>query len=290
MYLFNQKDNNLTQKHLLQTYLLHLITELGNSMSIETKVLDTQVYINGDGEKTIIMIHGWPDTHEIWDKQVDFFKNDFRCVTFTLPGFSKGDIKKYSLEDVIFEVDAIVNAVSPNDKVILMVHDWGCVFGYEYAMRYPDKIYKMIGIDIGDAASKEFMDSLSISAKLMVFSYQITLALGYLIKSDSIHKTMAKALKAKSNIDNIHSGMGLPYAMKWLGANGGMNNLKPINPTFPFFYAYGTKKPFMFHSKAWETKIKIQPTNEVRAFNSTHWVMVDRADEFNEAVRNWLIQ
>lgn len=39
------------------------------------------------------MIHGWPDTHEIWQQQVDFFKNDFTCVTFTLPGFEKGDTK-----------------------------------------------------------------------------------------------------------------------------------------------------------------------------------------------------
>src|SRR5690606_39196599 len=144
-------------------------------MSREIKVLDTQVFINGEGGKTIIMIHGWPDTHEVWNKQVDFFKNDFRCVTFTLPGFAKGGAKKYTLEDIVFEIESIVNTVSPNDKVILMVHDWGCVFGYEYAMRNPEKIDKMIGIDIGDASSKEFINSLSVQAKLMLFTYQMTL-------------------------------------------------------------------------------------------------------------------
>lgn len=259
-------------------------------MSNEIKVLNTKVYINGEGEQTIFMIHGWPDTHEVWKHQVSFFKNNFRCVTFTLPGFERGDNRKYSLEDILFEIDAVINSVCPNEKVILMLHDWGCVFGYEFAMRYPEKIAKMVAIDIGDATSPDFINSLSIPAKLMLFSYQIMLALGYVAKLDSIQKFMANALKARSNMDNIHAGMGLPYAMKWLGINGGMNNMKPIIPTFPFFYAYGTKKPFLFHSVKWETKIKMNPSNHVQAFNSSHWVMVDKADEFNKAVSEWLTQ
>ncbi len=54
-------------------------------------VQGTKVYINGEGKSVIVMIHGWPDTHEIWQRQVDFFKRDFTCVTFTLPGFEKND-------------------------------------------------------------------------------------------------------------------------------------------------------------------------------------------------------
>ena len=33
------------------------------------------------------MIHGWPDTYRLWDAQVAFFKDRYRCVRFTLPGF-----------------------------------------------------------------------------------------------------------------------------------------------------------------------------------------------------------
>lgn len=119
-------------------------------------VQGTKVYINGEGKSVIVMIHGWPDTHEIWQRQVDFFKRDFTCVTFTLPGFEKSDDGKYTLDDVVNRIKNIVDAVCPKSKAILMVHDWGCVFGYEYAMRYPDRIEKMVAIDVGDAASPEF--------------------------------------------------------------------------------------------------------------------------------------
>jgi pimeloyl-ACP methyl ester carboxylesterase len=114
------------------------------------------------------------------------------------------------------------------------------------------------------------------------------LALGWLTKNNFIHKTMAKGLKARSNFDNIHAGMGLPYAMRWLGANGGMKKLKPIEPPFPFFYTYGLKKPFVFQTEKWLNELQKNPANKVQAFDCSHWVMVDKADEFNEAVKNWL--
>lgn len=250
----------------------------------------TTVYIDGDGSSTIIMIHGWPDTHEVWHNQVGYFKKDYRCVTFSLLGFDKNDKGKYTLEDIVAQINDVVNAVCSTTKAIFFVHDWGCVFGYEYAMRYPEKIEKMVAIDVGDASSPEFEKTLSLKAKLMVFSYQFTLALGWLTKSDAIHKTMAKGLQAKSNFENIHAGMGLPYAMRWLGANGGLKNLQQINPSFPFFYTYALKKPFFFHTEKWTMELEKNPANKVQAFNCGHWVMIDKANEFNEAVKSWLLK
>jgi pimeloyl-ACP methyl ester carboxylesterase len=48
----------------------------------------------------------------------------------------------------------IVNSVSQKQKVILMLHDWGCVFGYEFYMRNKALVSAIIGVDIGDAQSK----------------------------------------------------------------------------------------------------------------------------------------
>ena len=256
-------------------------------------VSGTEVYIDGNKDKTIVMLHGWPDTHEIWQKQVDFFKENYTCVTFTLLGFTKNDDKKYTLDEIIQRIRDIVNTVSPDKKIILMLHDWGCVFGYEYAMRYADKVEKMIGVDIGDTSSKEFRDSLSVSAKMMLFTYQITLAIGYFSGDTigrAINKTIAKGLKARSNFDNIHRGMSLPYAMRWLGVAGGLKQLHQFKPSFPFFYCYATKKPFFFHSASWLNQLQKNTENKVQSFDCSHWVMVDKADEFNQSVKDWLIQ
>jgi pimeloyl-ACP methyl ester carboxylesterase len=32
------------------------------------------VFVEGDGPESIVMIHGWPDTYRLWDEQVAFFR------------------------------------------------------------------------------------------------------------------------------------------------------------------------------------------------------------------------
>ena len=35
---------------------------------------------------TLLMVHGWPDTHRLWDAQAAYLQTQWRCVRFTLPG------------------------------------------------------------------------------------------------------------------------------------------------------------------------------------------------------------
>jgi pimeloyl-ACP methyl ester carboxylesterase len=186
-------------------------------MKKTTTIAGTEVFFEGTGQRTIVMLHGWPDTHESWRQQIDYFKSEYVCVSFTMPGFSKDDHNKYSVSDVVERIRDIVDTVSPSDKVILLAHDWGCVFGYEYAMRYSDRVEKMIGMDVGDADSQDLQHSLSIAQKLMIFTYQVILAISFVsgkTVGTAIAKMVAKALQAKSNRENIHAGMSMPYAMR----------------------------------------------------------------------------
>jgi pimeloyl-ACP methyl ester carboxylesterase len=57
----------------------------GIEMKKEMLVDDTPVSIEGTGQDTIVMLHGWPDTHELWQQQIDCFKDNYVCVSFTMP-------------------------------------------------------------------------------------------------------------------------------------------------------------------------------------------------------------
>lgn len=255
------------------------------------RVVDTDVFIEGSGDQTIVMIPGWPDTHESWQQQVEFFREDYTCVSFSLPGFAKGDHSNHSLNDIVQRIKEIIDAVSPTDKVILLTHDWGCVFGNEYAMRHSERIDKMIGMDVGDIDSEPLQKSLNLVQKLMIFIYQIILALGFIGGEKigtGVGKFVATVLGAKSNKENIHRGMSMPYAMRWLGVNGGLENLLPMEPSFPFYYAYATQKPMMFHSQEWTQQLLQQPGNKVQSFDCGHWIMIEQADAFNASLEQWL--
>jgi pimeloyl-ACP methyl ester carboxylesterase len=248
------------------------------------------VFVEGEGTDTIVMIHGWPDTYRLWDPQVEFFKTRYRCVRFTLPGFdiNKGPQAR-SLEQLIQLFKAIIEHVSPQRPVTLMLHDWGCVFGYQFYMRYPSMISRIIGVDIGDPISLE--RDLSVPAKLAVVAYQLPLVLAGRIGGgfgDGLSRLVAKALRCESDPQYIFSGMSYPYDTTWFKTHGSYDAAVAFAPTCPMLFAYGTKKPFMFHSSAWSENLKQDPANAVQAFDTSHWVMRDRPEAFNQAVNSWL--
>lgn len=120
-----------------------------------------EVFQDGDRGRIVLMLHGWPDTRSLWDGQVDALSAQCRCVRFTLPGFEPGSRRRAtSLEEMLTLFDKVVDLVSPDRPIILLLHDWGCFFGYQYAMLRPDRIDRVIGIDIGDAGSPAHVASL----------------------------------------------------------------------------------------------------------------------------------
>jgi pimeloyl-ACP methyl ester carboxylesterase len=121
-------------------------------------VQGTEVFIEGQGEETIVCIHGWPDTHRLWDRTVQALQGRYRCVRFTLPGFEgppRQGQKALTLAELTARLLAIVDAVSPGQPVTLLLHDWGCVFGYELAARHPERVARIVAVDIAMHAHQD---------------------------------------------------------------------------------------------------------------------------------------
>lgn len=241
---------------------------------------------------TIVMIHGWPDTERLWDAQAAALSDRYRCVRFTLPGFDRTQLPRArSLDELVGFIERVCDAVSPDRPVVLLVHDWGCVFGYEFLMRNPSRVSRLIGVDIGDANSPDFMNSLSILQKLVIASYQLFLALAWLIGGsigDAMTRRMARALRCPSPAEHIGVGMTYPYFIQWTGRHGGYRNARQFDPPVPMLFLFGKRKPFMFHSAAWAEALARRPGCRVLGLRTGHWVMTDAPQAFTEAVVGWL--
>jgi pimeloyl-ACP methyl ester carboxylesterase len=256
------------------------------------KVDDIDVVIEGEGPETIVMIHGWPDTHRLWDRQVDALRTRFRCVRFTLPGFEPRHARQaYSLDEVVGIIGKVVGQTGAGGPVNLLLHDWGCVFGYQFAMRQPQLVRRVIGVDVGDAGSRRHLQETGTRAKALVIGYQLWLAAAWRIggrTGDWMARSMAGAAGAPGDRACIHSQMGYPYYVQWAGARGGYGGAKVFKPQSPMLFIYGKRKPFMFHSSAWAAELASRPGSGVLAFDTGHWVMVAQAEAFNAAVAAWL--
>lgn len=245
-----------------------------------------------DAAETIIFVHGWPDTWRLWDGQVASLASSYRCVRFTLPGFERrGPVRAYSLDDMVAFIAAVADKVSTDRPVALLLHDWGCLFGYEYAMRQPERVSRIVGVDIGNATSAAFRRSLGWRAKAMIAGYQLWLAAAWAIggrPGDRMTRWMARALRCPADPERIGAFMNFPYFIQWTGRHGSYRNNLPFEPAVPYLYLYGRRKPFMFHTAAWLDDVARRPGNRVVGVNAGHWVMCDAPDEFSHEVVSWL--
>jgi pimeloyl-ACP methyl ester carboxylesterase len=256
------------------------------------KIDDIEVQVDGRGDQAVLMIHGWPDTLRLWDAQVEALSPRFRCVRLTLPGFdlSRSD-RAYALDEVIATIRRVAEQSCPGQRVTLLVHDWGCLYGYQFALRHPELVARVIGVDIGDAGSRDHQAALGIKAKLMVLGYQLWLALAWRIGGglgDRLARWMAARLRCPAPPQCIGAQMGYPYAVRWFGVKGGFGKLPVFEPAVPMLYIYGQRKPFMFHSQAWLDRLAARPGNRVLGLPTGHWVMLQRPKEFNAALLGWL--
>lgn len=256
------------------------------------KAGDIDVHVEGEGDRIIVMVHGWPDTWRLWDRQVAALSATHRCARFSLPGFEPGQpARAWSLEELIAAIRAVVLAVGGGRPVTMMLHDWGCAFGYQFCLRHPALVERIVGIDIGDAAT--YWGALSLKQKAMVAGYQGVLAAAWAIGGglgDRITRRMARAMRCKAEQGLISAKMNYPYFIAWTGAHGSYRGMRPFRPTCPMLFVYGRRKPFMFHAEGWARALAGRPGSAVVPFDTGHWVMVDDAPRFNRVVGDWLAQ
>ena len=261
-------------------------------MTEQRTIDDVDVFIEGAGTQTLVFIHGWPDTHRLWDRAVAHLAPHYRCVRFTLPGFDLSRPRRpLALDQMVAFFKAVLQQVSAHAPVTLVLHDWGCVFGYEFAARHPELVQRVIGVDIGDSNAWAFIKSLRLNARLMIFLYQFWLALAWLIggaAGDWMTRAMARAMHCRTPAQDIGAQMNYPYYIQWFRAYGSYHHRLRFKPHCPMLYVYGRRKPFMFHSQQWLQKLEATPGSAVRGFATGHWVMVAQPEAFNQCVAEWL--
>jgi cis-3-alkyl-4-acyloxetan-2-one decarboxylase len=252
------------------------------------KIGGTEVHVEGQGPYTIVMVHGFPDTYRLWDGTVAALKDQYRCARFTLPGFT-GPVRRegYALEEIIGLIKAVAEQVSPGRRIILMCHDWGCLFAYQFYARNPDLVAKVVGIDIGDPRS--LAREIGTRGKALLLAYQWFLAAAWKAGGPigtRMTRWMRGRMRCPSDPEPVSWQMTWPYYMTWFGGYRGQ--IKAFRPACPMLYVYAKKKPFMFHAQSWIDELKSKPGNEVHEFDTGHWLMLTRAERFHALVREWL--
>jgi NAD(P)-dependent dehydrogenase (short-subunit alcohol dehydrogenase family)/pimeloyl-ACP methyl ester carboxylesterase len=88
-------------------------------------------------QPTVLLLHGYPDSKEVWSEVAARLADDFHVVLYDVRGHGRSTAPQplrggFTLEKLTDDFLAVVDAVSPDRPVHLVGHDWGSVQSWEF--------------------------------------------------------------------------------------------------------------------------------------------------------------
>ncbi len=86
---------------------------------------------------TLVFIHGYPDTKELWEKVLQRLAPRYHVVAYDVRGAGESSAPRrpaaYDFERLADDLEAVIGAVADGRPVHLVGHDWGAIQGWEFA-------------------------------------------------------------------------------------------------------------------------------------------------------------
>ncbi|MEU0538363.1 alpha/beta fold hydrolase [Nocardia sp. NPDC005978] len=79
----------------------------------------------------VVLVHGWPDTHHLWDGVIPELADKYRVIAYDTRGYGEstvpGTVAAFRIEELARDFFAVIDVLSPDRPVHVVAHDWGSV-------------------------------------------------------------------------------------------------------------------------------------------------------------------
>ena len=102
----------------------------------------------GDGE-AVVMLHGNPSWSYYYRRLVLGLRGQYRCIVPDHIGMGLSDKPSadrygYRLASRVDDLEALLNRLRVTQPITLIVHDWGGMIGFAWAVRHPELIKRLV--------------------------------------------------------------------------------------------------------------------------------------------------
>lgn len=117
-------------------------------ISIRDKQVEINYYQQGQGDTTLLFIHGWCIDGTYWKNQVEYFSKKYNVYAIDLPGFgkSKAERANWTIEEYANDVTAFIDTMNLRN-VVIIGHSMAGDIMLQAALTNNPKISGIVGVD-----------------------------------------------------------------------------------------------------------------------------------------------
>jgi len=258
----------------------------------------------GKGKQTIVLVHGLASNAGFWRYNISELAKQYRVIAVDLPGYGKSQ-KDYYLYNMSFFADQIKRLVDELkiDKFIYVGHSMGGQVGINFALRFPERLEKLVlaspaGFEEFEQGEGDWLRSVMTVAgvkKTTEEGIRRNLSMNFYTWSDKwewMVEERVRMAKAKEFDDFsyavVRSVNGMLDEPTW-------DKLDKISvPTLVIYGKYDGLIPNPYlnpgtTAEVFEAGAKSIPNQTLHQIdNCGHMLQIEKPEEFNETVLNFL--
>ena len=114
--------------------------------------INLRAAVQGQGP-LVVLVHGFPESWYSWRHQMaPIAEAGFTACAIDVRGYGGSDkpqpVEAYAMERMVEDVAGIAQLLSPDQKAILIGHDWGAPIVWNTALVRPDRIRAVAGLSV----------------------------------------------------------------------------------------------------------------------------------------------
>jgi pimeloyl-ACP methyl ester carboxylesterase len=285
------------------------------SQYIETNHIQLHVVTDGPADGTpVILLHGFPEFHYGWRKQVPALAEaGFHVITPDQRGYNLSDkpkgVSAYKVETLAKDVLGLFDHYGIQ-KARLVAHDWGGVVAWHLAIHYPERLEKLAILNAPhpDVMMRFMFESAEQRKKSWyVFFFQIPFFVEWILRKENYRNLVRtlvgsgrKSTFSRENIEEYRKAWSQPGALSamlnWYRSivRGSLKNvLRKKQPSerrvrVQTLLLWGKNDAALSHEMAQPSIEMCDDGNLIFFEKATHWVQHDEADEVNKNLIQFL--
>lgn len=254
----------------------------------------------GEGDRPVLMLHGWPDTARLWRNQIpSLVDSGFRVIAPDLRGFGRsakpGAVESYRISESVADMAAILDDADV-ESVDLVGHDWGALVAWAFALRHPDRVRSLTALSVGHPSSFDSAGLAQLQASWYRLLFQFDVAEELLSGNDwaFFRRLTGGHPETHEWIANLSRPGGLTSSLAWYRANSHPRRLlAPRRPLpdcqAPTLGVWSDRDFALTERQMAESEKHVAAEWEYhRIEGASHWIPLDAPDQLNSLLVEWL--